>query len=239
MAQVTEDFSKDSLIQENRSLKDEVMLLKSVVIRMDQQMSNMKSQIVDLKRRSMRNNILIHSYEHNANENYIADVPKAINENLGVDVEFVRVHRNGPARPDGKPVTITGKLASLDDKEKILAAQKDKRGKKVKLPFSITAQEPIPLVEERKKLYEISDSYRNRQIMSKVERGAEWSYRRAKFTRIRYQNSQIPIFWRRLPIISNLQRVCAQRLPIRTEGDPIFEWTVQKSSATMTLKMRI
>ena len=171
VAQVTEDFSKDSLIQENRSLKDEVMLLKSVVIRMDQQMSNMKSQIVDLKRRSMRNNILIHSYEHNANENLIADVPKAINENLGVNVEFVRVHRNGPARPDGKPVTITGKLASLDDKEKILAAQKDKRGKKVKLPFSITAQEPIPLVEERKKLYEISDSYRNRQIMSKVERG--------------------------------------------------------------------
>ena len=103
VAQVTEDFSKDSLIQENRSFKDEVMLLKSVVIRMDQQMSNMKSQIVDLKRRSMRNNILIHSYEHNANENLIADVPKAINENLGVNVEFVRVHRNGPARPDGKP----------------------------------------------------------------------------------------------------------------------------------------
>ena len=167
VAQVTEDFSKDSLIQENRSLKYEVMLLKSVVIRMDQQMSNMKSQIVDLKRRSMRNNILIHSFEHNANENLIADVPKAIIDNLGVDVEFVRVHRNGPLAPMASP---SQSPASLDDKENILAAQKDKRGKKVKLPFSMTAKKPISLVEERKKLYEISDSYRNRHIMSKVER---------------------------------------------------------------------
>jgi hypothetical protein len=68
-------------------------------------------------------------------------------------------------------VTITAKLTDRDKKDEILKAQKVKKLQKVRLPFFITAQDPSAIMEERKRLYSISDSLRENKTKTKVERG--------------------------------------------------------------------
>ena len=105
----------------------------------------------------MRDNIVIHNYAYSADEDLMTKVPADIKEHLDVDVEFVRIHRNGPPRQSGYPVTITGRLVDRSKKDAILQTQRLKKIDKVKLPFFITAQEPPSVVEQRKRLYEISE----------------------------------------------------------------------------------
>ena len=158
------------LEHENQSLREELQLVKSVVIRMNSTMDDMNEQIIDLKRRSMRDNILIHNLEYSRHEDLTTEVPQKIKEHLDVDVEIVRVHRNGPQGSKKKPVSITAKLKDRDKKDELLKAQREKRDKQEKVPFNITAQEPMSLVENRKRLYELSDSLRSQKINSRVYR---------------------------------------------------------------------
>ena len=67
-----------------------------------------------------------------------------------------------------KPISITGRLVDRGKKDEILKAQKAKKLDNVHLPFHITAQEPISVVENRKRLYNISDNFRKNDIMTKV-----------------------------------------------------------------------
>ena len=67
-------------------------------------------------------------------------------------------------------MSITAKLKDRDKKDELLKAQREKRDKKEKVPFNITAQEPMSLVENRKRLYELSDSLRSQKINSRVYR---------------------------------------------------------------------
>ncbi|XP_061185539.1 protein IMPACT homolog [Saccostrea echinata] len=46
-----------------------------------------------------------------------------------------------------------------------------KKSENVNLPFFITAQEPASVLEERKRLYAISDSMRKQNIKTKIEKG--------------------------------------------------------------------
>ena len=161
----------ENLRCENDYLRKQVDLLRAVVIRMDRRMDNMSDEIIDLKSRSMRDNILIHNYVYTPNENLAVSMPVAIKENLGVDVEFVRIHRNGmQPHHGGRPISITAKLADRDKKQEILSAQKLKKSENKKLPFSITAQEPVVRVEERRRTYEKSDSFRSQNIHTKVHK---------------------------------------------------------------------
>ena len=115
----------ENLRCENDYLRKQVDLLRAVVIRMDRRMDNMSDEIIDLKSRSMRDNILIHNYVYTPNENLAVSMPVTIKENLGVDVEFVRIHRNGmQPHHGGRPISITAKLADRDKKQEILSAQK-------------------------------------------------------------------------------------------------------------------
>lgn len=57
-------------------------------------------------------------------------------------------------------------------KDELLQAQKSKKKfAKVTLPFFITTLEPTVMVEERKRLYAISDLLRSQNIRTKVVRG--------------------------------------------------------------------
>ena len=53
----------ESLRQENSYLRKELQVLKSVVINLDRRVSQQESEIIDLKGRSFRDNILIHGLE--------------------------------------------------------------------------------------------------------------------------------------------------------------------------------
>ena len=97
-------------------LRREVLLLRSVVIRMDRTIQNMDREITDLRSRSMRDNIVIHNFAYLTDEYLMTKVPADIKEHLDVDVEFVRIHRYGPPRQSGYPVTITGSLVDRSKK---------------------------------------------------------------------------------------------------------------------------
>ena len=158
--------------RENAQLRSEVDLLRATMIKMDRKITNQEKELNDLRSRSMKDNILIHNFDYTPDENLSNSIPKLIQDVLGVQVSFVRIHRNSVRGTyNSRPVTITAKLTDRNKKDEILKAQKTKKLQKVRLPFFITAQEPPAIIEERKRLYSISDSLRENKIKTKVERG--------------------------------------------------------------------
>jgi myosin heavy subunit len=157
---------------ENAQLRKEVDLLRATVIKMDRKITSLEDEVTDLRSRSMRDNILIHNYAYSPGENLAHSVPNVIKDVLGVDVDFIRIHRNSvKGLINSRPVTITAKLVDRSKKDELLQAQKTKKLAKVRLPFFITTQEPPSVVESKKRLYAISDSQRGQNIRSKVEKG--------------------------------------------------------------------
>lgn len=159
------------LRSENAQLRRELDLLRSVIIRMDRRMETMDNEITDLRDRSMRDNILIHNFPYTPKEDLSTTIPDLIKQTLGVDVNFIRIHRNG-VRPQNsdRPVTITAKLTDRSKKDEILSAQKVKKIAKVSLPFYITPQQPPSLVSARNKLFDKSDSLKKQNINVKISR---------------------------------------------------------------------
>lgn len=157
---------------ENAQLRRELDLMRAMLIKFDRKMENVQSEVTDLRARSMRDNILIHNFPYKQGENLMQIIPETIKDTLGVDVQFVRIHRNSvKGVVNSKPVSITGKLVDRKMKDELLQAQKSKKMAKVTLPFFITTQEPTVMVEEKKRLYAISDMLRSQNIRTKVERG--------------------------------------------------------------------
>lgn len=63
---------------ENKKPRREIDLLKSVVIRLDRKVSSQEEEILDLRGRSMRDNILIHHYKELKGENLFTSIQEAI-----------------------------------------------------------------------------------------------------------------------------------------------------------------
>lgn len=157
---------------ENAQLRGEVDLLRAMTIKIDRKMVHLEHEITDLRSRSMRGNILNHNFAYNPGENLSESNSQLIHEVLGVEVSFVRIYRNSvKGTMNSRPVSITAKLVDRSKKDEILHAQKAKKLQRVKLPLFITSQDPPVVLEERKRLYAISDSLREQKIKSKVERG--------------------------------------------------------------------
>lgn len=157
---------------ENAQLRRELDLMRAMLIKFDRKMENVQSEVTDLRARSMRDNILIHNFPYKQGENLMQIIPETIKDTLGVDIQFVRIHRNSvKGVVNSKPVSITGKLVDRKMKDELLQAQKSKKMAKVTLPFFITTQEPTVMVEEKKRLYAISDMLRSQNIRTKVEWG--------------------------------------------------------------------
>lgn len=98
-------------------------------------------------------------------------MPKVFRETLGIDVDFIRIHRNGVrAQHNGKPVSITAKLSDRSKKDEILNAQKTKKIEKQKLPFFISPQQPPSIVATKNKTYDKFNSLRRQNISARLHR---------------------------------------------------------------------
>lgn len=111
---------------ENSHLREEVQLLKSIVINLDRKVTQNQNNIIDHKSKSMKHNILIHNLAEEDGENLFIKIPALIKEHLGVHTKFSNIHRNGWGKQD-KPRSITGRLINFPDKEKILSANKERK----------------------------------------------------------------------------------------------------------------
>lgn len=96
-------------------------------------------------------------------------MPKIFRETLGIDVDFVRIHRNGVrAQHNGKPVSITAKLSDRSKKDEILHENQKKKNEKKKLPFFISPQQPHSTVATKNKTYDKFNSLRRQNISAKL-----------------------------------------------------------------------
>lgn len=154
----------EAIYEENKNLHREVDLLKAIVIKLDRKVSEQDREIIDLKSRSMRDNILIHRFKESPNQNLMLDIPSAIKKVYGEDLKFVRIHRIGPPRRGPVPRTIVGKLEHYDKKEEILQIQRDFRRSSKETPFDLTEQFPAALVEERKHLFKLQHKYTSQNV---------------------------------------------------------------------------
>lgn len=161
----------ETLRKENIYLRRELQVLKSVVINMDRRLTYQENEVVDLKGRSMRDNILVHNLPEEENEDLQSKVTTLIKEHLQLDVGFIRIHRNGPRNQGStRPRTITGKLVNSGQKDRILNAirQKRERNELSDMSFYITPQTPLQTNENKKKLQEINNKYREENIKTKI-----------------------------------------------------------------------
>lgn len=165
-----ENFADTEFLKrENKKLRKDIDLLKAMVIKLDRRSIEQEREIVELKSRSMRDNILIHNLAEEDGENLKERVKRLFKEHLGLEVDFVRIHRNAPHKnPNGKPRSITGKLVDLQQKEVILTTQRQKLNTKVQLPFYVTPQSPPQINENRNKLHELNKEYRENGTNTRV-----------------------------------------------------------------------
>lgn len=86
-------------------------------------------------------------------------MPALKKQTFGVDVSFVRIHRNGVYhKKSDRPVSITAKLTDRNKEDKILNAHKIQITARVSVPFYITPQQLPSLVSARNKLVDKSYS---------------------------------------------------------------------------------
>ncbi|XP_061179611.1 protein IMPACT homolog [Saccostrea echinata] len=161
----------ETLKLENSYLRKELQVLKSIVVNLDRRVTQQENEIVDLKGRSMKDNILVHNLAEDDQEDLTTRVSDLIKEHLNLEVGFIRIHRNGQKFPgNSKPRSITGKLQNYNDKELILQAIRQKRenGTINNMPFYITPQTPLQINESKKKLQEMNNKYREENVKTKI-----------------------------------------------------------------------
>ena len=142
------------LERENLDYKEEHTLLKRLVIKQTQEITQLRSEIDDLKSRSMRNNVIFHNVEERGHEICEKTILETLNKNKfgnSDPIKFERVHRLGPYNPHRKsPRPIVARTLDYKDTERILDFGR-------KLPrtqngLRITPQNTQRQIEMRKKL---------------------------------------------------------------------------------------
>lgn len=121
--QIGELNSETAIIKDNMSQIEIVHYLVACVSKQQTMISKLSNEVLDLKARSMRNNILIHNVPEQKEENHEQKVRDALTEmkiNHG-GVEFDRVHRIGEYRANArKPRPIVAQCMSSKMTTKLL-----------------------------------------------------------------------------------------------------------------------
>ena len=73
------------------NLKTAMKGMKYIIIKVDKRVTQQENEIVDLRGRSMRDNILIHNLKEEENENLDNKVSWLIKVLMNLDVEFIRI----------------------------------------------------------------------------------------------------------------------------------------------------
>lgn len=146
-------------------LTEELNLVKSILVKLNNQLLYVESKTVDNTARSMRDNIVINGVSEVENENCEKEVIGFIKNNLKVNLkvaDVIRAHRLGDEREptvdkDGKEIPNPRPMvAKVDGKMKETIMKnvnklKDKKGPDNK-PLFISTQQPEGVTEKRKRL---------------------------------------------------------------------------------------
>lgn len=148
-------------------LKEEVKSLKLATTGLTNENEKLKAALLELRCRSMRDNLLIMGIDEAKGETYsMAEtlVRAFLQEQLGISEEEIkkiqleRTHRLGQRKEQGKPRPMVVKFTSSRTKDEVLALSKRLKGTR----FFMTNQYPAEVVEKRRKLIPIMNSFRQK-----------------------------------------------------------------------------
>lgn len=158
---ITESHTKqiEEIAQEQVNAKFKRDLLTNVVIKHDETLLDVKDNLTQVQKRSMRYNVIISGLEEQPNESIETlrwNVQKFIMEKLQIQehVDIDIVHRFGSAPKNGhRPVVI--KVATHDQKEMLIASgpklrEKDSNGRFVPQKYFVSEQLPDILQEKKR-----------------------------------------------------------------------------------------
>lgn len=146
---------------EKQDLQNEVAMLKSLVIKQSELINNLRKDVIDLKTRSMRNNVLVHNVPESqvpGPENCISIVKNILSKDLGyTEIPVIeRAHRLGSALRSGlnKPRPIVVRFLAQNDADNIISDTKkiNKGAPRDKANIKITSHFPSEVQEERRKM---------------------------------------------------------------------------------------
>ncbi len=171
----------DRINEQNIQMRDEIDMLKAITVKQSKEMQMMKSSILDLQMRSMRDNVLFHNIVEERDENCEQKIRKVLVENkYGSDVVFNGVHRLGEFKQGANYARpIVARLANREQLDPLLkfgAALRKEQSKgdantgENKAGLKITPQFPAEMREKRRQLGETAEEYRqkDRTVKTKI-----------------------------------------------------------------------
>ena len=157
----------EEIKKEQTSLKADISSLKLSTTTLSKENEKLKAALLELRCRSMRDNLLIMGITEAKGETYSTAeilVRAFLQEQLGIPEEEVkkihieRAHRLGQRKEQGKPRPMVVKFTSSKRKDEVFALAKKLKGTR----FFITSQYPAEVVEKRRKLIPVMNSFRQR-----------------------------------------------------------------------------
>ena len=145
-----EDLKEDQKI---RKIKDEEIRVK--VEKLEQENIALNNSVIDLKARSMRDNLIFFNIEETERENTTSIIHKILEENMDIEdaankIKVDRSHRLGKRREqNAKPRPIVVKFNYHQDKEDIRRNAKKLKGTRI----GISEQFPEEINRVRRRLY--------------------------------------------------------------------------------------
>lgn len=122
LADLTSEYCE--IKAENKKLKEEATILRSVVIKQDKEIAELKRKQVDQTSRSMRDNLLLHNVPEKEKENTEKEFRRFLSKKLNMEnvdtIKLDRVHRVGPQREDGTARPIVAKFSFFKQKMEVL-----------------------------------------------------------------------------------------------------------------------
>lgn len=161
----------DEISTKQKNIEAEFKKIKEAQITTSNE-SLLKDEIIDLKCRSMRDNLLFHKIPEERDENCVDKILNFIENEMKIengknDKKIQRAHRVGRYNAS-KVRPIVAKFAFFPDRERVRKAASNLRGK----PFGISEQFPREIMETRRKLVPIMKKARDdgKEAILKVDK---------------------------------------------------------------------
>jgi len=135
--------------QHDKMIKD----MKEWMEKLKEDNKKLSDTAVDLRARSMRNNLVIYNLDENDKEEDVNELVRDVIEKLGIEsdeIEIDRAHRMGKKR-GGKPRPVVARFLRYQDRERIRKAAYNLKGSKI----GISEQFPKEIADRRKLLYPV------------------------------------------------------------------------------------
>lgn len=145
----------DELIKSRNEHSDLIKSLEKKVATIEAHTEKLQSEIVDIRARSMRSNLVLYNLPEKEKEDPFKTVRDLFSVKMKIDenqeIEIERAHRIEGKRDDGKPRPIVVKFLRYQDKEYVRKSAYLLKGTRI----GIAEQFPKEIAETRKRLYPI------------------------------------------------------------------------------------